>query len=143
MNVAFKEPKPALHALDAIAETLLLPSGIDGVYARTGAFENVVDAVAALISRHREPGAEVLRFPPVMSRRLLETSGHLKSFPHFLGFVCCLDGNETAVASAVERFEWAETGRRICRPAISRSRRRPAIRSIRRWRAAARFRPKA
>jgi seryl-tRNA synthetase len=105
MNVAFKQQKPALHALDAIAETLLLPSGIDGVYARTGAFENVVDAVAALISRHREAGAEVLRFPPVMSRRLLETSGYLKSFPHFIGCVCCLDGNETAVASAVERFE--------------------------------------
>jgi seryl-tRNA synthetase len=105
MNVAFKEPKPALHGLDAIAETLLLPSGIDGIYARTGAFENVVDAIAALISRHREPGAEVLRFPPVMSRRLLETSGYLKSFPHFIGCVCCLNGAETAIAGAVERFE--------------------------------------
>jgi seryl-tRNA synthetase len=105
MNVAFKEPKPALHALDAIAETLLLPSGIDGVYARTGAFENVVDAIAALISRRREPGAEVLRFPPVMSRRLLEMSGYLKSFPHFIGCVCCLNGAETAIAGAVERFE--------------------------------------
>jgi seryl-tRNA synthetase len=105
MNVAFKEPKPALRSLDAIAEALLVPSGIDGVYARTGAFENVVDAAAALVSRHRAPGAEVLRFPPVMSRRQLEISGYLKSFPHFLGCVCCLDGNETKVAGAVGRFE--------------------------------------
>jgi len=108
MNVAFKEPKPALRPLDAIAEALLLPSGIDGVYARTGAFESVVDAVAALISRHRELGAEVLRFPPVMSRKLLERSGYLKSFPHFLGCVCCLEGAETAIGGAVERFENGE-----------------------------------
>jgi seryl-tRNA synthetase len=105
MNIAFKQPKPAL---DTIAETLLLPSGIDGVYARTGTFENVVEAIAALISRHREPGAEVLRFPPVMSRRLLEKSGYLKSFPHFIGCVCCLDGAETAIRSTIERFEGGE-----------------------------------
>jgi seryl-tRNA synthetase len=107
MNVAFKT-EPAARSLDAIAEALLLPSGIDGIYARTGAFEDVVDAVAALISRHREPGAEVLRFPPVMSRRLLEKSGYLKSFPHFLGCVCCLAGAETEVAGAVARFEAGE-----------------------------------
>jgi seryl-tRNA synthetase len=105
VNVAFKEPKPAVRSLDAIAEALLVPSGIDGVYARTGAFEYVVDGIAALISRHREPGAEVLRFPPVMSRRQLEKSGYLKSFPHFLGCVCCLNGSETAISGAVERFE--------------------------------------
>jgi len=27
-----------------------------------------------------------------MSRRQLERSGYLKSFPHFLGCVCCLSG---------------------------------------------------
>ena len=53
-----------------------------------------MNGLAALISRHREPGTEVLRFPPVMSRRQLEKSGYLKSFPHFLGCVCCLNGAE-------------------------------------------------
>jgi seryl-tRNA synthetase len=104
MNVAFKEPR-STRSLDAIAEALLLPSGIDGIYARTAAFEDVVGALAALISRHREPETEVLRFPPVMSRRQLEKSGYLKSFPHFLGCVCCLNGGETEVRGAVERFE--------------------------------------
>ena len=70
----------------------MLPTGIDGIYTRTAAFETVVDALSALISRHREPGTEVLRFPPVMSRRQVEKSGYLKSFPHFLGCVCCLPG---------------------------------------------------
>ena len=105
MNVAFREPNPSRPSLDAIAEALLLPTGIDGVYARTSAFEDVVAALGALISRHREPEAEVLRFPPVMSRRQLEKSGYLKSFPHYLGCVCCLSGPEAEIRGAVERFE--------------------------------------
>jgi hypothetical protein len=60
MNLAFKEPKT--RSLDAIAEALLLPSGIDGIYARTAVFEDVVNALAALISRHREPARKCCGF---------------------------------------------------------------------------------
>ncbi len=105
MNLAFKEPNTSTRSLDAIAEALLLPSGIDGIYARTAVYEDVVDGLAAFISRQREPGTEVLRFPPVMSRRQLEKSGYLKSFPHFLGCVCCLNDGEAEVRGAVESFE--------------------------------------
>ncbi len=105
MNLAFKEPETSTRSLDAIAEALLLPSGIDGIYARTAVYEDVVNGLAAFISRQREPGTEVLRFPPVMSRRQLEKSGYLKSFPHFLGCVCCLNGAEAEVRGAVESFE--------------------------------------
>src|SRR5271167_2395862 len=108
MNLAFKEPNTSTRSLDAIAEALLLPSGIDGIYARTAVYEDVVDGLAALISRQREPGTEVLRFPPVMSRRQLEKSGYLKSFPHYLGCVCCLDGAEAEIRGTVERFEAGE-----------------------------------
>src|SRR5579863_717393 len=94
MNVAFKQPAKAPHTLDSIAEALLLPSGIDGVYARTGTFEQVVNGLTDFISQYREPNTEVLRFPPVMSRRQVEKSGYLKSFPHFLGCVSCLTGDE-------------------------------------------------
>ena len=108
MNVAFKQPKPSTRSLEAITETLLLPSDIDGIYARTGVFEDVVVGLTALISRHREPGTDVLRFPPVMSRRHLEKSGYLKSFPHFLGCVCCLTGEEAKIRGTVERLEGGE-----------------------------------
>ena len=108
MNVAFKNPASPVRSLDAIAEALLLPTGIDGVHVRTAAFENVVAALAALISRHREPGTEVLHFPPVMSRRQLEKSGYLKSFPNFLGCVCCLGGTEAEIGGAVERLDAGE-----------------------------------
>jgi seryl-tRNA synthetase len=87
---------------------LLLTSEIEGIYARTAAFEDVVRNLAAFISRQREPGTEVLSFPPVMSRRHLEKSGYLKSFPHFLGCVCCFSGPEAEVRASVARFESGE-----------------------------------
>ena len=108
MNVAFKEPAQPVRSLDSIAEALLLPTGIDGVYARTAIFEQVAGGLTALISRYCEPNTEVLRFPPVMSRRQVEKSGYLKSFPHFLGCVSCLGGAETDIKSAVERSEAGE-----------------------------------
>jgi seryl-tRNA synthetase len=90
--------------LEGLAATLFRSMGADGVYARTGAYEAVVDALTALITRHRDPAAEVFRFPPVMSRAVLETSGYLKSFPNLLGCVCCMDGSEAEVRGAVNRF---------------------------------------
>jgi seryl-tRNA synthetase len=105
MNVAFKQAARTAHSLDSIAEALLLPTGIDGIYARTQIFEQAVNGLTALISCYREPDTEVLRFPPVMSRRQLEKSGYLKSFPHFLGCVSCLAGDEAHVRDNVERYE--------------------------------------
>ena len=106
--MAFREPQTN-RVLHTLAQALLLPSGIDGVYARTGVFEDVVNGLAAFISRYREPDTEVLRFPPVMSRRQLETSGYLKSFPHFLGCVCCLSGSEAQIGNSIARYEAGET----------------------------------
>ena len=55
--------------------------------------------------RQREPQVEILRFPPVMSRKQLEKSGYLKSFPNLLGCVCALHGSEASIRSAVERLD--------------------------------------
>jgi seryl-tRNA synthetase len=108
MNVAFKKLASSARSLDSIADALLLPTGIDGVYARTAVFEQIVNALSTLISRYRKPGTEILHFPPVMSRRQLEKSGYLKSFPHFLGCVSCLSGTETEIRAAVERYDAGE-----------------------------------
>jgi seryl-tRNA synthetase len=108
MNVAFKKAERPVRSLDSIAEALLLPTGIDGLYARTALYEKIVDGLSAMITRWREPGTEVLRFPPVMSRRQLEKSGYLKSFPHLLGCVSCLAGTEADIRAAVGRHEAGE-----------------------------------
>jgi seryl-tRNA synthetase len=88
---------------ETLAETLFRPSGVEGLHARTALFERVVEGLQTLITRHRETGVEVLRFPPVMSRRNLEKSGYLHSFPHLLGAVSCLHGDEAQIRAAVDR----------------------------------------
>jgi seryl-tRNA synthetase len=89
----------------AVAAALLQPLGVDGVYARTGPYESLVERLTAWISRQRDPRAEVLRFPPVMSRSQLEKSGYLKSFPNLLGTVCALHGTEAEIRSAAGAHE--------------------------------------
>ena len=91
--------------LESMAEALFQPMGIDGVYARTSLYEVVVEHLSCWISRYREPVIEVLRFPPVMSRRDVEKSGYLKSFPNLLGCVCALHGSEGEIRAAADRFE--------------------------------------
>jgi seryl-tRNA synthetase len=98
--------------LESISDRLLRPTSANGVHGRTGLFEQVVDGLSALITAHREPGTEILRFPPVMSRALIEKSGYLTSFPHLLGCVSCLHGGEAAIRALVERpaanRDWAD-----------------------------------
>ena len=79
--------------------------GSPGVYGRTALYEDIVERLAALITRHREPDTEVMRFPPVMNRGQLERSGYLKSFPNLLGCVCGLHGTESEIDAAVGRFD--------------------------------------
>src|SRR6202042_3603044 len=88
--------------LESITEALLRPTSANGVHARTGLFEQVIDGLSAAITARREVGTEILRFPPVMSRALVEKSGYLKSFPHLLGCVSCLHGGEAAIRALVE-----------------------------------------
>jgi len=91
--------------LAKIGEAIFRKLGVDGVYGRTEVYENVVERLGAYISRLRDPRAEVLRFPPVMSRMQLEKSGYLKSFPNLLGCVCALHGSESAIRAAADSHE--------------------------------------
>src|SRR5882762_4459538 len=96
---------PTYDPLESLAAVLFRPMGSDGVYARTALYEDVVERLAAFISRQRDPRAEILRFPPVMSRHQLEKSGYLKSFPNLLGCVCALHGSEAAIRAAADSHD--------------------------------------
>jgi seryl-tRNA synthetase len=93
------------YPLSALANRLFERMGVDGVYARTALYADLVECLEHYITRQRDPNAEVMRFPPVMSRRQLEKSGYLKSFPNLLGCVCALHGSESSIRSAVEVAE--------------------------------------
>ena len=79
-----------------LAPALFHHLGADGVYARTALFESVVDGLTRLITSYRDPSAEAVRFPPVMSRAQLERTGYHNNFPQLLGGVCCLHHNDGA-----------------------------------------------
>jgi seryl-tRNA synthetase len=94
-----------------IANGLLVPSGVDGVYLRGARFEQVVDLLDAMVGRFGEVDQpEVLRFPPAMPSNALVKSGYLKSFPQLLGTVHCFCGNEVGhralLRCVAEGEEW-------------------------------------
>jgi seryl-tRNA synthetase len=95
----------AADPLAHVAEALFRPMGVKGVYARTALYVQVLEQLERYITRLRDPAAEIMRFPPVMSRQQLEKSGYLKSFPNLLGCVCALHGTEASIRSAAERHE--------------------------------------
>ncbi len=109
MNMPFTPARPGTTIntarIDGMAADLFRPMGAEGVHARTAIYETIVEKLAALISSYRDPEAEILRFPPVMSRAQLEKSGYLKSFPNLLGCVCALHGSEAEINSAVGRHD--------------------------------------
>ncbi len=100
---AFKAPAAAQ---DSIRDALFHETGVDGVYVRTWLYENVLERLAGYISRQREEGTEIFRFPPVMSRRDLEKHGYLKSFPNLIGCVCALHGTDGDIIKAAEGGDW-------------------------------------
>src|SRR6201999_2775870 len=91
---------PLAHLVDHLFKRM----GVDGVYARTALYVDLVERLEQYITRHRDPQAEVMRFPPVMSRHQLEKSGYLKSFPNLLGCVCALHGSEATIRASAESY---------------------------------------
>ena len=104
MSVTFSFDKPAVSSEELLAK-LFTPMNVEGVYGRTGAYEDVVEGLGRYINSLRPRAAEVFRFPPVVSRALVEKSGYLKSFPHLLGCVCSLGEDPKTVNGAVARFQ--------------------------------------
>jgi seryl-tRNA synthetase len=90
-----------------------LISGVPGVYGHGASFEDVRERLAERLSADaRVGGAEVLRFPPVLPRHQLESSGYLTSFPHLAGTVYSFAGDERQAETQSERAsrheDWSE-----------------------------------
>jgi seryl-tRNA synthetase len=78
-----------------IREGLLIPSGVPGVYGRSGVFEDVIQRIDRFVTRAgAADGASVMRFPSLLPRTHFERSEYLKSFPHLAGSVHSFDGDE-------------------------------------------------
>ncbi len=84
---------------------ILIETGVDGLYGRSGLFEQIIDGFDRMISRAgADQMAEVMRFPPGMNRALFEKSGYLKSFPQLAGTVHSFGGNDKDHAELIDRL---------------------------------------
>lgn len=98
---------------ELLAHRLLIESGVPGVYGHGAVFEQVRGRLdQRLNAEASSQGAERLRFPPVLPRRQLESSGYLTSFPHLAGSVYAFDGDERQARAQSERAagheDWGE-----------------------------------
>lgn len=88
---------------------LLVPSGVKGVYARSGAFEKVVTSFEAYVSRMcAHIKADALYFPPVLNRNHYTCTDHIHNFPDLMGSVHSFLGNEAAQSEMVRKLEEKE-----------------------------------
>lgn len=77
------------------ANGILYESGVDGLYGRSGVFEDVIARFEALVlSIGHGDGAEGFAFPPGMSRAQFEGSGYMKNFPQLAGTIHSFCGND-------------------------------------------------
>lgn len=94
---------------ELVAARLLIPSGVRGVFARSGTFENVIVQFENLVGREtRSLNAEVLRFPPVFNRAHYTRLDHLYNFPDLMGSVHSFMGKEPEHAELIRKFEAGE-----------------------------------
>jgi seryl-tRNA synthetase len=98
---------------ELVEHGLLLRTGGHGVYGRGRVFEEVRERLDDAITRAAVADeAEQLRFPPLLPRRHLESTGYLGSFPHLVGTIFAFDGSEADAAEQAERAarheEWSD-----------------------------------
>jgi seryl-tRNA synthetase len=88
---------------------LVFPTGIDGLWGRSGTFEAVFDGLErAITAAGLKDKPEVMRFPPAMAQKTFEKSGYMKNFPHFAGTVHCFCGDDRAHHKLMGQMERGE-----------------------------------
>lgn len=85
---------------------ILMETGVEGLYARSGEFERVVEGIDNVVSAvGGGDGAEVVRFPPGMNRIWFEKTGYMKNFPQLAGTVHCFCGDDAGHAELIAALD--------------------------------------
>jgi seryl-tRNA synthetase len=94
---------------DLVSSGHLIPSGVAGLYGRGGAFEDVIEHFERLVTRRgADQNAEVMRFPPLLSRDTYARTDHIETMPQLLGSVHSFTGREPEHADMVRRLHGGE-----------------------------------
>lgn len=88
-----------------VAHGLLIPAGPLGAFGRGAVFEQVLEAFDALVVRsaHAE-SVEVMTFPPVIDRTIIERTGYMDSFPTLCGAIHSFVGTERESRAIAQRI---------------------------------------
>ena len=88
---------------------LLIPSGVRGIYGRSGLFEHVINQFEEYVTREgAHLKAEVMRFPPLFNRAHYCRINHIQNFPDLMGSVHSFLGGEGEHAGMIRKFEDGE-----------------------------------
>lgn len=127
-------PRPALDAADVQTHAraqydaselrrglgeagLVLDSGVKGVWGRGTAFEDVVQRFDDFVTREtKNDGAQVLQFPPVLPRSLIEKLGYLDSFPQLAGSIHSFFGSDADAREIARRAREGEDWESMLQP---------------------------
>ena len=91
---------------ELVQHGLLVPTGVQGLFGKNGVFEAIIRGIDALVEdTFSDLHAEVFRFPPVISRALLEQSQYLGAFPQLIGSVHSFTGDDAAHAAALRSVQ--------------------------------------
>lgn len=97
------------YMAELIASGILIPTGVPGIHGRSAVFEGIVEGIVAEVTRRSaSDGAEVVRFPPVVTRDNFIRSGHLTTFPHLSGSVHAFVGDDRAHRELLRKVDAAE-----------------------------------
>ena len=103
---------------ELIEAGLLVPTGVDGLYGRSGAFEDIIDGIdRVVVAAAGDDVATRLRFPPLMPREVFERTDYLASFPNLAGSVHTFTGGDAEHAALLAQHERGEDWTSSLQPA--------------------------
>ncbi len=92
-----------------VAHGLVIPTGVQGGYGRGSVFEDILGRFDALVARiTRDDAAEVMMFPPIVARALIEQVGYMDNFPQLCGSINSFFGDERAARALSEKVHAGE-----------------------------------
>ncbi len=116
------------HAPDDAAEAVfraglvdagvLLETGVEGLYGHSAAYQQIVEALDAMVGRWAaELGATAVHFPPVVSRATFDDTNYLQSFPDLMGSVHVFRGDDRAHSELLRRVASGADWQSLLEPA--------------------------
>ena len=108
-----RDGEPGVFRDALLAAGILHDGGTDGLYVRSGVFEEVVRGIEGLMDRQMAgDGAEAMHPTPGITTRALGKSGYMRSFPDLAGTVSCFCGDDAAhrrlVAKLDDGDDWSD-----------------------------------